>query len=420
VDTEFSFYVGVDWATQTHRVCVMDAQGKILLEQAINHGGEAISNFLQALESITCGEGQRVALGIEVPRGALVEAFLERNYAVFSINPKPLDRFRDRHSVAGAKDDRRDALVAADSLRTDQRCFRRVALDPPAIIRLRELSRTEEDLQGDLRRTVNPLYQLLLRYYPQLLQWASVPDEPWLWALLELAPTSSRGARLTTARLQQLLDKHRIRRWSAEQVREILASPPLPLAPGSAQAVREHALLLLPPLPLLYNQCKQVADQVQLLRGQMTASELDHPDRQLHRDVSLLLSIPGVGRIITATMMAEGSDPLAQPDYHALRAYAGIAPVTRQSGNSKQVTMRRACNPRLRNAFYHWARTSVQNDERSRQYYARLRQAGHSHGRALRGVADRLLAVLIAMLKSGKCYDPGRRSATSTATPAQS
>jgi transposase len=114
--------------------------------------------------------------------------------------------------------------------------------------------------------------------------------------------------------------------------------------------------------------------------------------------------------------MAEGADPLAQRDYHALRAYAGIAPVTRQSGKSKQVIMRHSCNPRLRNAFYHWARTSVQNDERSKQHYARLRQAGHSHGRALRGVADRLLAVLIAMLKSGKCYDPNLRSAISTAT----
>jgi predicted NBD/HSP70 family sugar kinase len=69
VDAEFSFYVGVDWATQTHRVCVMDAQGKILLEQTLKHSGEAISSFLQGLESITHGGGQRVAVGIEVPRG---------------------------------------------------------------------------------------------------------------------------------------------------------------------------------------------------------------------------------------------------------------------------------------------------------------------------------------------------------------
>ena len=134
----------------------------------------------------------QVAIAIEVPRGPVVESFLERNYAVFAVNPKQLDRFRDRHTVAGAKDDRRDAFVAADSLRTDRHCFRRVMSDDPVVVRIRELSRSEESFSGDLVRAVNQLYQLLLRYYPQLLQLCPHPDEPWLWALLELAPTPQR------------------------------------------------------------------------------------------------------------------------------------------------------------------------------------------------------------------------------------
>ena len=76
---------------------------------------------------------------------------------------------------------------------------------------------------------------------------------------------------------------------------------------------------------------------------------------------------------------------------------------------TKQVGMRYRCNTRLRNALYHWARTSVQHDSRSKQQDARLRTTGSSHGRALRGVADRLLVVLIAMLKAGEPYDPERR-----------
>jgi hypothetical protein len=96
-----------------------------------------IFDFFKWLEEFTNGEAHRTAMAIEIPCGALVEAFLERNYTVvFSINPKQLDRFRDRYSVAGAKDDSRDAFVAADSLRTDQHCFRRVALDDPTIIRI--------------------------------------------------------------------------------------------------------------------------------------------------------------------------------------------------------------------------------------------------------------------------------------------
>lgn len=92
------------------------------------------------------------------------------------------------------------------------------------------------------------------------------------------------------------------------------------------------------------------------------------------------------------------------------RKLAGIASVTKQSGKSRQVLMRYRCNQRLRNVFYHGARTSIQHDPRSKHHYARLRQVGHNHGRALRGVADRLLSVLIAMLKSGQTYDPNRRS----------
>jgi len=96
-----------------------------------------------------------VAIG--TARGAMIEALVSRNYAVFAINPKQLDRFRDRHSVVGGKDDRRDAFVLVDSLRTDQHCFKRVEIDDPAIIRIRELSRIEDDLQQDWSRLTNQL-----------------------------------------------------------------------------------------------------------------------------------------------------------------------------------------------------------------------------------------------------------------------
>jgi hypothetical protein len=110
-------------------------------------------------------------------------------------------------------------------------------------------------------------------------------------------------------------------------------------------------------------------------------------------------------------MLAEASRPLAARDYHGLRAQAGVAPVTRQSGKRRLVGMRYACNARLRNAVHYWAQVSVQHDARSRGQYERLRAAGQSHARALRGVADRLLHVLIAMLRTQTLYDPARRQA---------
>ena len=139
----------------------------------------------------------------------------------------------------------------------------------------------------------------------------------------------------------------------------------------------------------------------------------DTNDHGLERptDVAVLRSLPGVGRIVTATLLAEASQAIVDRDYQALRSYAGVAPVTRQSGNKKIVVMRRGCNNRLRNAVYHWSRVATICDERSRSYYEQLRARGHSHGRALRTLADRWLVALVAMLRTHETFDAARWNA---------
>jgi transposase len=112
-----------------------------------------------------------------------------------------------------------------------------------------------------------------------------------------------------------------------------------------------------------------------------------------------------VGRIVLATLLAEAFDALQRRDYAALRSLTGVAPVTKRSGKSCIVVRRQACHDRLANATYHWARVAVQHDPRSRAKYAALRSRGHSHGRALRSVADRLLNVACAMLKTGTTFN---------------
>jgi transposase len=99
-----------------------------------------------------------------------VEALLERGIAVFAINPKQLDRFGDRHTAAGAKDDRRDAFVLADSLRTERNAFRQVHASSPFIVQLRELSRFHEELVAERVATGNRLVDQLRRYFPQVLE----------------------------------------------------------------------------------------------------------------------------------------------------------------------------------------------------------------------------------------------------------
>ncbi len=111
---------------------------------------------------------------------------------------------------------------------------------------------------------------------------------------------------------------------------------------------------------------------------------------------------------MAARLRVDATALLAARDYGALRSQSGIAPVTRRSGKRRVVLMRRACSGRLRDAMRHWAFASMQRDPRRREIYAAARTRGQTHGRALRGLADRLLRVLIAMLKSRTSYDPER------------
>src|SRR5262249_56381140 len=93
------------------------------------------------------GKPGEIHVAIETPHGPIVEALLERGFNVYSINPKQLDRFRDRFTVAGAKDDSRDADVLADSLRTDMRAFRNPSIAYPVIVVLRDARRIDEHLK---------------------------------------------------------------------------------------------------------------------------------------------------------------------------------------------------------------------------------------------------------------------------------
>ena len=171
----FACFAGVDWGSETHQVCVVDGDGEVLAERSFRHGGAGLAEMAEWILARTGAAPPAVGIAIEVPHGPVVETLMERGFAVHSVNPKQLDRFRDCFSPAGAKDDRRDAHTLADALRTDGRAFRHLDPAEPAIIELREWSRIAHDLTGDRTRLVNRARQQLWRYYPQLLKVESDP-----------------------------------------------------------------------------------------------------------------------------------------------------------------------------------------------------------------------------------------------------
>ena len=229
----FGFFAGIDWGSETHYVCVVDSDGKTVGQRSFQHSGTGLAEMTDWLLAAINAQPHDVGVAIEVPHGPVVEALMERGFTIHAINPKQLDRFRDRWSPAGAKDDRRDAWTLADALRTDNKAFRRLDPAAPEIVELREWSRIASDLTRDQTRLVNRARQQLWRYYPQFLKVESNLARPWVRELWNLVPTPEKAGRIRARTVASLLKRHRVR---SDQPRAcsrgcVSRRSPLPLAP---------------------------------------------------------------------------------------------------------------------------------------------------------------------------------------------
>src|SRR5580765_3674470 len=213
-----AWFVGVDWGSEKHQVCVLDAHGAIVGERVFLHSGAGLAELGDWL-LLVAGSASAVAIAIEVPHGPVVDTLIDRGFVVHAINPKQLDRLRDRFSIAGAKDDRRDAYVLADGVRTDRRLFRRLHVSDPRLVELRAWSRLAEELREERVRLSNRVHHELWRYYPQMLKIADGDvAATWVLDLWDLAPTPARAHRLRAAPVEKLLKHHHIRRIDAAAV----------------------------------------------------------------------------------------------------------------------------------------------------------------------------------------------------------
>ncbi len=223
-------------------------------------------------------EPHAVGGAIVIPHGPIVETMKERGFTVYSVNPKQLDRF----SPAGAKDDRRDARVLADALRTDGHAFRRLDPAAPEIVERREWSRIANDPTRDRTRLVNRARQQLWRYYPQLLRVESDLTRTWVRELWCLAPMPARAQRVRAATVAKLLKRHRVRRIDAETALRMLREQALFVAPGTTEAAVAH-------IEVVFSQLAVIAQQLAKAYG-----ELDRLSAALSRSAAFPEDEPGI------------------------------------------------------------------------------------------------------------------------------
>ncbi len=401
-------YVGIDWGRTRHEVCVLDANLQILARRNFVHTSEHLIELAPWLLQTTGGDAQQLKVGLEVPHGPLVLALQAHDLEVFSINPLQSNRFRDRLSPAGAKDDRRDAFVIARAPATDGDAFRLA----PALTEQQHLLRTlvheRDQLVKQKVKYCNQLKELLWSYFPAALMAVKDVSQKWFLQLLLKAPTPDQARRLQLGTLKKLLKQHRIRRIDAPTLQQLLRQPPLPgsklIAPARALQVNnlvQQFRLLLQLLETCDRKIKDIIDAKQ--NSPIEDDDASATDAQ-YSDVEILQSVPGLGINTMAVLFSEAEPALKQRNYSALRTLSGVAPVTKRSGRKLVVCQRRAVNQLLQNALYHWTANACLHDARCKQKYKALRQRGKSHGQALRTVGDRLLNVVCAMLRSNSLY----------------
>jgi transposase len=318
-------------------------------------------------------------------------------YTVYAINPYAVSRYRDRHTTSGGKSDRGDAKILADLVRTDRHNHRQIAGDSDLAEAVKVLARAQQNLLWARQRHINQLRSALREFYPAMLE-AFGTDLASRDALvvLDLAPTPQEGSRLTRARIRTALARAgRQRNLDATSIaiHTTLASqqllPPARLSAAYGLTVRASVALL-----------RQFNIEIDELEAELVASFEGHPDAEI------LCSLPGLGSVLGARVLAEfGDDPTRYKDARSRRCYAGTAPITRASGTRTVVLARTARNRRMAQACYLWAFSALRPSPGARAFYDRQRAKGKTHHQALRTLANRLVGVLHGCLISGQRYD---------------
>ncbi len=388
-------FVGDDWAEAHHDVHLMNDAGERLEAVRLPEGIEGIA-ALHALVAAHASNPGEVVVGIETERGLWVQALIAAGYEVYAINPLSVSRYRDRHNVAGAKSDPGDAKVLADLVRTDRHNHRPVAGDSDEVDGLKILARAHQNLIWDRTRHSNRLRNDLREYFPAaLLAFEDLTHRDAV-AVLAKAPNPERAARLSISQIRSALKSGGRQRYldaRAAEIQTALRTPQLPAPPAVADAfaVTTRALV-------------DVIGGLNTSIAELETEMATHFER--HPDADIYLSLPGLGDVLGARVLAEfGDDPERYADAKSRRNYAGTSPITIASGTKKAVLARHVRNKRLYDACDQWAFCSLQASPGCRDFYDQHRAAGDLHHQALRALANRLVAYLHGCLRTRSHYN---------------
>jgi transposase len=363
-------FAGLDWAVHTHAVCIIDASGAVRDRFEVAHDRQGLAELMRRLARF----GASVRIAIERPSGLIVDALVEAGHQVFPIHPNAVKASRPRYRSHGAKSDASDAYLLADLLRTDGHRWAALSPQSDSIRALRALVRSRDDLVTTRVALGNQLHSTLEAFWPGAACIFADITSPIGLAFLRRYPSPASAARMSEA---QLLRFCRAQHYSGRR------SPVELLARLRAAA--------------------------QALPGKLTTESMAQVVRSVESlpDGQIIMSFPRAGRVCAAQILAELGDVRERfSTFDRLAAEAGTVPVTYQSGKTRSVTFRWACNHRLRQAITCLADNSRHANEWARGTYLAARARGCDHPHAIRILARAWLRVIWRAWTDRKLYDP--------------
>ena len=388
-------FVGHDWAEAHHDLHIEDEHGTRLAKGRVVEGVDEVARFHELLAPFV-DDPADVTVATETDRGLFVAAMVASGYRVLAVNPMSTSRYRERHSTSGAKSDPGDAFVLAELARTDGHNHRPIVGDSDLGEAIKVLARAHQSLIWTRQRQLNQLRSTLREFYPAALVAFPELGSRDALAILGIASTPATGRGLTRSRISSALRRGgRQRRVDerAEQIQVALRSEQLeaPLIIANAMGTTVTALVAV---------TLELSAQIDRLESELGEHFEMHPDAKIIR------SLPGLGMILGARVLAEfGDDPNRYVDAKSRKNYAGTSPITRASGKHRVVLARYARNKRLADACYLWAFATLTASPGARTFYDERRSNGDTHNRALRALGNRLVGILHGCLTHGTLYD---------------
>jgi len=386
---------GVDWASEDHAISIVNDRGLEIARKTVEHTAAGLRTLVNFLDKHGVGE-----VAIERGDGPVIDTLLDADVTVVVISPNRLKNLRSRYGSAGNKDDRFDAYVLADTLRTDRTRLRPLTHDSEATKTLRATVRARRELVKHRVALCNQLRAHLQAAFPGAVGLFKDLDSQISLRFLARFDSQERADWLSIKRLAAWLSSvgYCGRKNPADLFAHLQTAPRGPVGPdGAARAHVTRAMLSV---------LGELVEQIATLEAQI-AEQL-----ALHADAHIFQSLPRGGTVRAARLLAEIGDVRGRfPDAASLACLAGVAPSTKQSGKHKAVTYRWAVNKELRDAVCDFAGDSRRANPWAAKIYNDAIARGKDHPHATRILARAWLGVIWRCWQDETAYATDRHGA---------